>query len=228
MPDQISRTNETKLSTEEELNEFSTENELTELSAEDELTELGTEEETEVTKEPSLRERVFRVCDEFNLTGKNITRDLVRNRTGGSCRDLSKYIKEWRENKGDIKSDDNENNNKGALVVQQNSNIETQSSEQIIQTEDRVQTIKTSLVKRQSKNAASVAMTSANRAAGVIIAEEKGFQYLLENPDQLPSELKEQVAKAISESDELMNERSARFELNFFTEMVLANFVSKE
>jgi Plasmid replication region DNA-binding N-term len=45
----------------------------------------------------SLKEKVFFVCNYMQDSGEKITRDKVRIHTGGSDRDLSKYIGEWRE-----------------------------------------------------------------------------------------------------------------------------------
>ncbi len=53
----------------------------------------------EVQAELTLKEKVFIACDNMQFAGEKITRATVRSRTGGSDRDLSKYIAEWRESK---------------------------------------------------------------------------------------------------------------------------------
>jgi hypothetical protein len=47
----------------------------------------------------SLQEKVFLACDHMQAAEEKITREAVRQRTGGSDRDLSRLINEWRESK---------------------------------------------------------------------------------------------------------------------------------
>lgn len=199
----------------------------TELTAE-EIDEVSSEEDTEVTKEPTLREKVFKVCDTFKTEGKKITRDTIRPITGGSDRDLSKYLKEWKRSMNNNQNkDDNEERGEGTLVIQSSTNIEVQSHGETVQVEEEVQTIKTRTLKRHVKVTAGAVINGANRVANELVTEEQAYQYLMENPDQLPLELKQEVEKAMSESDRIRNERAVKFETSFFIEEVIASLSGK-
>lgn len=211
MSEQISRTNETELAVEE----------IDEVNSEEDT------EETKLTKKTTLRKRVFKVCDTFKSEGKKITCNTVRAITGGNDRDLSKYLKEWRKSNNDNQSeDDNSEQGEGTLVVQNKGNIEAQSHGEIAQ-EEEVQTIKARALKRHINATTGAVINGANRVANTLVREEKAFQYLMENPDQLPLELKQEVEKAMSESDRIMNERAVRFETSFSIEEVIASLSEK-
>jgi Plasmid replication region DNA-binding N-term len=206
MSNQI-RTNETELTTEEEINELNNEKEIE-------------------TKEPTLRERVFKACDDFDKEGTKITRDLVLSHTGGSCRDLSKYIAEWRQAKAAKVEEETTNttNTAGALAVQSSSDVVQSQNENNIQTADEVvQTTPINSYNQTHEEAAATAILSALRTKGMILTEEKLVQFFLKNPDQLPEQFKQEIARAKNETNEMLNERSASFEVDFFTKMALSS-----
>lgn len=61
-------------------------------------------------------------------------------------------------------------------------------------------------------------MTSAKCAAEIILAHEKSVQYFLENPDKLPEEFKQEIAKAKNETYDIMNKRWKRYAGSVFQE----------
>ncbi|BAZ18768.1 hypothetical protein NIES4071_106530 (plasmid) [Calothrix sp. NIES-4071] len=217
MSEQVSTDQETELSTNDELN----------------TQKPGAVEETETTEQVKkpLRERVFAACEELITEGRNVTRDSVREKTRGSDRDLSQYIKEWRAAKAASNTqtsegaeDIDDSETAGKLVVQNKNDIVSSKNDNNIQTPDQVvQTVKTRVVKKRNKSLGDAVRDGANQAAGVLVTEERVFQSLLENPDLLPLDLKQEVEKAMNDSDELMKSRSARFELSFFVEDALSS-----
>ena len=152
-------------------------------------TELNNTDTTK-QKKTSLRERVFLACEYLESNNTKTTRDAVLKITGGSCRDLSRYINEWRESK------------------KQNTTIPPTSNDR--------QTINNNFSDMQ--NTISLQMASAKRATEIIIAQEKSVQYFLENPDQLPEEFKQEIAKAKNETYDIMNKRWKRYGGSIFQE----------
>ncbi len=152
--------------------------------------ELDNQEKIEAKKAPSLRERVFLACNFLESQNAKMTRDAVRAITKGSCRDLSRYMREWRESKN--------------------------SNTTISATSNDGQDVNNSF--GDSKNTVSLAMTSAKCAAEIILAHEKSVQYFLENPDKLPEEFKQEIAKAKNETYDIMNKRWKRYAGSVFQE----------
>lgn len=195
MFDDTFQTNETELSTKEEINELIIEQ------------KTKTEVEVKTANQPSLRERVFQTCDNLESKQKKITRDIVRGITKGSDRDLSKYIKEWREGK-----------NKRTQAMQGSTHINPQTSKEV------EQKIPINFNQELHQDDAKTAMEgAARRAAEIIITEEKLMQYYLQNPDQLPDELKQEVAQAQKDTHEMLKARSMMYEVENFTELVLSS-----
>ncbi len=186
MFDDTFQTNETELSTKEEINELIIEQ------------KTKTEVELKTANQPSLRERVFQTCDNLESKQKKITRDIVRKITRGSDRDLSKYIKEWRESK-----------NKRTQAMQGSTHI-------------NLQTIPINFNQELHRNNAKIAMLAAKQAAEVMIIKEKLTQHYLENPDQLPDELKQEVAQAQKDTDEMLA-RLINYKADSFTELILSS-----
>lgn len=195
MSDHIFQTNETELSTKEEINELIIEE------------KTKTEVEVKTANQPSLRERVFQACDNLESKQKNITRKAVREITKGSDRDISKYMKEWREGK-----------NERTQAMQDSTHIDPQTSKEV------VQTIPINFNQELHQDDANMAMQgAASRAAEIMITEEKLMQYYLQNPDQLPEELKQEIAQAQKDTDEMLNARLMMYKVDSFTEMVLSS-----
>ena len=63
-------------------------------------------------------------------------------------------------------------------------------------------------------------MTSAKRATEIIIAEEKSVQYFLENPDKLPKEFQQEIAKARNDTYDVMNKCWSKFGVSIFSKCI--------
>ncbi|GBE95662.1 DNA-binding protein [Nostoc cycadae] len=156
----------------------------------------------------TLREKVFLNCDIMQAAGEKITRDAVRQRTGGSDRDLSKYIKEWRESK--------------AIVVQNSTeNLATTGTDF---SDDEVQELNavSEYSNTPSDDLAQVARRGAERAAALLAGEEAVVLHLLENPDQLPDDLKQQVDNYRSRTATAINKRQENYDPSFFAKMAIS------
>jgi hypothetical protein len=123
----------------------------------------------------TLREKVFSICDNMQASGEKITRATVREHTGGSDRDLSKYISEWRESK--------------ALVVQ--------NSQAIAQTpHEEIKPIPTSTATISNADIEQIKSNAAQRVKALRIAEIQVARAYQENPNLLPPEILEEIDKA--------------------------------
>jgi len=119
-----------------------------------------------------LRERVFQACQDIEDNGQKVTRESVKAITGGSYRDLSRYIREWRDSR--------------KLVVQ------TTQSEVITQTENNVQTLENDLLDPHA-DIAEIIHEGAEVAAELILTKQSVVSYFLQNPHQLPDNLKQKI-----------------------------------
>ncbi|MBD2773981.1 DNA-binding protein [Iningainema tapete] len=135
-----------------------------------------------MSEELSLREKVFNACDNMQVAGEKITRETVRSRTGGSDRDLSKYISEWKAEK-----------EKTAITVAGSSQVSQQSEESDSISVDSVPSpvpvISEANITQATLNA--VQIVKSLRLAEIDIAK-----YLQENPHLLPEDVKREIAEA--------------------------------
>jgi Plasmid replication region DNA-binding N-term len=179
-----------------------------EIMTEDEMNEISTK---KATNELSLRERVFQACKQFENENKEITCEAVRKITKGSERNVSKYIKDWDDNK-----------NGSALTVQNSSYIEIQSELEMVQTtEETVQTVLNSYNQQHNIDADEARKRGAERYVAIRAGEEEIIQFLFDNPDKLPEPYKQKLEEITNASKEKMNARSAKYEVDFFITMVL-------
>lgn len=217
MSEQICTNQETELSTIEE-----------ELSTKEKL-DTNEDNIEKKSKRAILREKVFDACELLYSQGINPTRDKVRPITKGSDRDISDFMKEWRASKNVQNDDDttqntnttDENNTAGQLVVQTSNDIIQNKNENNIQTSSEV--LETTPINSYNDpdNVAEIAISALNRAKGMILTEEKIVQHFFKNPDQMPEKIKQEIAKAKSETNAMINERSATFEVDFFMKKAL-------
>lgn len=200
----------------------------TEFTAEEEINELNKEGETQASRRQARREKVFKACDQLEQEGINITRDNVLKISGGSCRDLSGYIEEWRQSKKnkDDSIDDATNtteatNTSSALVAQGSNEMVQSRNENNIQTSPEV--LETTPINDYDDpdNTADMAISAVKRVKGMILTEEKIMQHFFKNPDQMPEKFKQEIAQAKSETKAMINERSATFEVDFFMKKAL-------
>ena len=132
-----------------------------------------------VQEEKSLKEKVFECCDNMQSQGEKITRASVRERTGGSDRDLSKYISEWRESK--------------ALVVQGEEAIAQTPDEEINPTPNPTPASTTTISRADIEQIKS---NAAQRVKALRMAEIQVARAYQENPNLLPPEILEEIDQA--------------------------------
>lgn len=179
---------------------------------EEELNEDCTEddESEEVQPELTLKEKVFLACDNMQSSGEKITRTSVRERTGGSDRDLSKYIAEWRESK--------------AITVQNSEDNAiangTVSSKNVVQQGTQTPAYSDT----PNSDISQIARRAAERAAALIVGENAVVAHLLENPDQLPDDLKKQVQAYQSRTNSTVERRQEQYQPDFFAQAAIAQF----
>ncbi|GAX45789.1 hypothetical protein NIES4075_68100 [Tolypothrix sp. NIES-4075] len=170
----------------------------------------------EVQAELSLKEKVFLACDNMHFAGEKITRATVRERTGGSDRDLSRYIAEWRESKA--LTVQNQDNNAIASPTLQNAEG-TVSSKNVVQSAQE-----SGYSNTPNDDIAQIARRAAERAAALIVGENAVVAHLLENPDQLPADLKQQIEAYKSRTNTVINQRQEQYNPDFFAQAAIAQF----
>jgi hypothetical protein len=152
----------------------------------------------------TLRKKVFENCDDMEVEGIKITREAVRQRTGGSDRDLSKYIGEWRNSK--------------ALVVQSKEGINQIPDEEIKPTPAPASTTTISRADIEQIKSNAVQRVKALRMAEIQVA--RAYQ---ENPNLLPPEILEEIDQAEMAAIATPLNHRTYYDPNALAQMVIAS-----
>jgi hypothetical protein len=182
--------------------------------------------DTKVVQETkTLREKIFLVCNKIENSGGNITRALVRVETGGSDRDLSRYIAEWRESlvpKNEPENVPPKTSNNQSLTVheEQASEVNTSSNQQ----SGYANTQQSKYSNSPSSDLEAIARRGAERAAALLIGEDAVMYHLLENPDRLPEDLRQQVEGYKARNGERTERRQEQYNPDFFVEAAIGKF----
>jgi hypothetical protein len=156
----------------------------------------------------SLKEKIFFVCEYIDSSGEKITREGVRKHTGGSDRDLSKLIGEWRQSRAITVQKDSEIDNQNGTVNQEEAeyiNVNQYSND------PQEQLIK-------------IARRGAEKTAALLVGEDAVILHLLENPNLLPPDLKEKVEQSKSKVDKKLQQRQQQYDPDFFAQNAIALF----
>jgi len=225
------------------------------------------QQEKMVQTEKTLREKVFEACHNMDLNNKKITRDAVREITGGSDRDLSKYIREYRESKEMVQNKKDSGTENGKLTVQNEENTGTEGGKLTVQNEEdsgteggkltvqneedsgtengkltvqdesmngaissvdenspeEIENLETdAYYKEPSNDMEAIARRGSEIAAAAMIAEKAVADYMLQNPDELPPDLRERVNQAQAQFDQKIKRRQKQYEPDFFVKGALA------
>lgn len=172
-----------------------------------------------VQESKTLREKVFDACHIMDFNNEKITRASVREKTGGSDRDLSQYIKEYRES---VQEDEKEGTN-SELAVREKGTVSSKNedleAEEIEYNE--------AYSEEPEDDMTAIARRGAERAAALIIGEKAVTNHLLQNPSQLPQDLKEQVDRYQSQIDNSTNQRQQQYNPDFFAQKAIAQLTKK-
>ncbi|MBD2770714.1 DNA-binding protein [Iningainema tapete] len=171
-----------------------------------------------MSEEKSLREKVFEACHNIQAENKKITRDVVRERTGGSNRDVSKYIAEW---KAECE--------KSALAVAGTTQISQQSEESAAIVDDSAPSSTLNIGAESYSNTAQndlavVGRLTAERAASILSGEKELLSFFLENPDKLPEDLRQKVERSQNKLNHLVETRKEQHDPDFFAQNLIAQF----
>ena len=171
---------------------------------------------TSTTFEPSLKDKVFEICENLHSENKKINRDIVRQQLGGgSFSDISPLVAEWKELK---KLESVQSDSLGGVVIENESTeispkICTEPSTKsdglddannLVLSQESEITDAAQELNATSLNPAfipdsdinSMVRAGAEKAAGTLIAQEAIATHFYQNPDQLPSDLKAQLEGA--------------------------------
>jgi hypothetical protein len=176
---------------------------------------------TEVVQEAkSLKEKVFLVCNKIENSGGKVTRAVVREETGGSDRDVSRYIAEWRkslvpENVPENVPNHTEDNQ--ALTVREEAKVSNST---------KVDTQQSGYSSTPNSDLEAIARRGAERAAALLIGEDAVMYHLLENPDRLPEDLRQQVEAYQGINSQRSQRRQEQYKPDFFVEAALAKALS--
>jgi hypothetical protein len=171
---------------------------------------------TSTPLEPSLKDKVFEICENLHSKKQKINRDIVREQLGGgSFSGISPLVAEWRQLK---KLESVQSDSLGGVVIENESTeICTQISTEPSTKSDGLHDATNLVLSQESEitdaaqelNATSlnpafipdsdinnIVRAGAEKAAGTLIAQEAIASHFYENPDQLPSDLKAQLEGA--------------------------------
>ena len=171
---------------------------------------------TSTPLEPSLKDKVFEICENLHSKNKKINRDIVREQLGGgSFTDISPLVAEWKELK---KLESVQSDSLGGVVIENESTeispkICTEPSTKsdglddasnLVLSQESEITDAAQELNATSLNPAfipdsdinSMVRAGAEKAAGTLIAQEAIASHFYQNPDQLPSDLKAQLEGA--------------------------------
>jgi hypothetical protein len=171
---------------------------------------------TSTTFEPSLKDKVFEICENLHSKKQKINRDIVRQQLGGgSFSDISPLVAEWKEFK---KLESVQSDSLGGVVIENESTeispkICTEPSTKsdglddasnLVLSQESEITDAAQELNATSLNPAfipdsdinSMVRAGAEKAAGTLIAQEAIASHFYQNPDQLPSDLKAQLEGA--------------------------------
>jgi hypothetical protein len=178
---------------------------------------------TEVVQEAkSLKEKVFLVCNKIENSGGKVTRAVVREETGGSDRDVSRYIAEWRkslvpENVPENVPSHKEDNQ--ALTVREEGKVSNSNNSRT-----KVDTQQSGYSGTPNSDLEAIARRGAERAAALLIGEDAVMYHLLENPDRLPEDLRQQVEGYKARNNERTERRQEQYNPDFFVEAAIGRF----
>jgi hypothetical protein len=174
---------------------------------------------TSTTFEPSLKDKVFEICENLHSKNQKINRDIVREQLGGgSFTDISPLVAEWRKLK---KLESVQSDSLGGVVIE---NESTEISTEISTKFDGLDDATNLVLSQESEitdaaqelNATSLnpafipdsdinsmVRAGAEKAAGTLIAQEAIAKrsvgiatHFYQNPNELPTDLKIQVEVA--------------------------------
>jgi len=176
---------------------------------------LLTDQVRKIPSEKSLQKKVFEACDSIEQTGEEITLEQVREQTGGSDRNLSRYINEWKAAK------------ETAITVAGSSEISPQEQELVAINDESVpDSVPSAQIYSTTPqdDLEKVARRGAERAAAILVGEDAVAAYLLENPDQLPADLRAKVEATRAKVNQTVERRQEEYEPDFFAQMAIAMF----
>jgi hypothetical protein len=167
--------------------------------------------------EKSLKEKVFEVCDYLESLGEKVTRDKVREQTGGSDREVSRSINEWK--------------------AQKETAITVAGSSELSEPEQKNPSVgigndsapdppanKAAYSNSTQNDLMEITVRGAERAAALIAGEEAMVMHFLENPDQLPPELLSKVEAVRKRTKEVRQRRSEQYDPEYFAQLAIAQF----
>lgn len=138
-------------------------------------------------QEQNLREKVFEICENLYENNEKINRDIVREKLGGgSFTQISPLVAEWRrlKNQGSVQTEEEESTDNGT----QSSIIKSEESEITESPQEINATINTDFI--PDGDLEHIVRSGAEKATGLLIAQEALTLHFYQNPDQLPSDLK--------------------------------------
>jgi hypothetical protein len=138
-----------------------------------------------MSTEKPLRERVFETCDLMAQENKSISRNRVRDLTGGSDRDVGRFITEWKEQR-----------QKSALAVSTSAEVYQQSSESVAISDEAVP--KAVPVEAVISNAdiEQIKLEALERLKAKRLAVVEVARVYEENPNLVPLEIKREIEEA--------------------------------
>lgn len=161
-----------------------------------------------MTEPKSLKDKVFEACDYLENANQKVTREKVQEQTGGNSRDVSKYINEWKASK------------ETAITVAQTSEL-AQSEQELTAISDESESNSVP-IQSVTLNAdiEQIKLNAAERVKAMKIAELHVTRAMLENPDLIPEDIRQEI-----EAAEMATISTPPFHQGYYDPKVLAQAV---
>lgn len=147
------------------------------------------------TQDQELRKKVFEICENLYKNNEKINRDVVRDKLGGgSFSTISPLVAEWRrlKNQGSVQLEEEESTDDGTHLGTESSIIKNEESE-ITETPQEINTTSINTEFIPDEDLSHIVRSGAEKAAGLLIAQEAVALHFYQNPNQLPPDLKAKV-----------------------------------
>ena len=149
---------------------------------------------TSTPLEPSLKDKVFEICENLYKNSEKITRKKVRDVLGGGSYEyISPLVTEWK-NLNSVQNQEIE-----GTETEEQSNIVVSQDPSIEQVPEELYATSTNADFLADDDMSTILRSGAEKAASLLMAQEAVTSHFFQNPNELPEDLKQKL-KGISKS----------------------------
>ncbi|MBD1216251.1 MAG: DNA-binding protein [Aphanizomenon flos-aquae Clear-A1] len=138
--------------------------------------------------EPSLRDKVFEICENLYKNSEKITRKKVRDVLGGGSYEyISPLVTEWK-NLNSVQNQETE-----STETEEQSNIVVSQDQSIEQVPEELYATSTNADFLADDDMSTILRSGAEKAASLLMAQEAVTSHFFQNPNELPEDLKQKL-----------------------------------